>query len=45
VYDVNWNCTGSNLASASADSSIQIWNLQSNGLEKGYELKGHSDIV
>ncbi len=45
VFDVNWNCSGTKLASASADSTIRVWNLEHSGLEKGIELKGHSDQV
>ena len=45
VYSVDWNASGSKLGSASADSSIRIWNLDSSGLDKNLELKGHSDVV
>ena len=45
VYSVDWNSSGSKLGSASADSSIRIWNLESQGLDKNIELKGHSDTV
>lgn len=42
VYTLDWNNSGSRLASGSVDCSIRVWTL---GSEKGYELKGHSDSV
>ena len=34
------------LASASSDSTIRLWNLDTSiGLEKSTELKGHTDMV
>ena len=43
VLDVNWNADGSKLVSGSSDSTIRIWNLEPNGLEKELELKSHRD--
>ena len=45
VLSVSWSNLGTQLASGSADSSIRIWNLTESGLDKGLELKGHSDGV
>ena len=45
VYSVDWNSSGSKLASASADSTIRVFPLESAGFDKSQELKGHTDVV
>ena len=45
VFSLDWNSEGSRLASASSDGSIRIWGLGEGALEKGGELRGHSDMI
>lgn len=45
VYSIGWNCTGSNLASASEDYTIKVWNLTSSGIERAHDLKDHTNVV
>ena len=43
VLDVNWNADGTKSVSGSADSTIRVWGLEPNGLEKELEFKSHKD--
>jgi len=46
VSTLDWNCQGTQLASASHDGSIRFWDLHSSGLSKRVSIqKAHSDIV
>eukprot|EP01017_Pseudomicrothorax_dubius_P021452 TRINITY_DN23115_c0_g1_i2.p1 TRINITY_DN23115_c0_g1~~TRINITY_DN23115_c0_g1_i2.p1 ORF type:complete len:320 (+),score=66.52 TRINITY_DN23115_c0_g1_i2:31-990(+) len=44
VYSVGWNSLGNNLASASADGIIWLWNFD-NLLKKDCEIKAHTEMV
>jgi WD40 repeat protein len=45
VLDMGWNKEGTRLVSGSADGSIRVWKLDTNGLEKESEYKAHKDQV
>lgn len=44
IYDIGFNANGSNLASASGDSKISLWDTKKS-FSKLRDLKGHSDLV
>lgn len=45
VKTLGWNCTGSRLASGSADHTLRIWNPEKLELRYSVELKGHASSV
>ncbi|CCJ30390.1 unnamed protein product [Pneumocystis jirovecii] len=45
VKTLGWNCSGSRLASGSADHTLRIWNPDKLELRYSTELKGHGSSV
>ncbi|KAF7140682.1 hypothetical protein RHSIM_Rhsim06G0234500 [Rhododendron simsii] len=47
VHSVAWNCSGTKVASGSADQTARIWHIEphGHGKVKDIELKGHNDSV
>src|SRR5204863_5937646 len=45
VRTVDWNITGSRLASGSTDKTIRIWNPEKPEVRYSLQLKGHTQTV
>ena len=45
IFSLDWNSSGTLLASASEDTTIKVWNLDTASLDKAHDLKDHTAIV